>query len=428
MLPRARHDARHIGELQRAQHQDEFRRGIRALLMHPLMAATHEDFGAVRRQADRLREWFAREAGWRLHVQRDGARLYKRPARLDDASRGLPGFDQRRYILFCLVCAVLERSDPQITLHVLGERVVQWAAEPTLALRGYEFQLRSAMERRELVTVCKTLLDLGVLQRVVGDEESYVQGGGAAQSDALYDIQRRMLAGLLAAARGPSTWPAGEDPTDFDARVRSLVAEHIADTEQGRRDAIRHQLARRLLDDPVVYLEALDPESQAYFANQRGAMAARLSEATGLTSEQRAEGVALTDDAGTLTDVSMPAEGTEAHATLLLAEHLAARLRQGVVAPIARNDLEDFLRESVGRFGRYWRKSAREPGAEKELAQVALDRLEKLQLIMRHADFIQPMPAIARFALGETDVVTSRGREQDGHARGTGRSNDLFAA
>lgn len=425
---RQQQDSRRVGELQKLQHHDEFRRGIRALLMDPLMPATHEDFGAVRRQADRLREWFSREAGWRLHVQRDGARLYKRPADLRDATRGLSAYDRRRYVLFCLTCAVLERSDPQITLHVLGERVVQWAAEPTLQLRGYEFLLRSPAERRELVTVCRTLLSLGVLQRVVGDEESYVQAGQAGQSDALYDVQRRMLAGILAAVRGPSTWPAEEAPVTFEERMESLVAEHVADSDQGRRDAIRHQLARRLLDDPVVYLHSLSPEVQAYFTNQKGAMAMRLCEATGLAAEQRAEGLALTDDTGTLTDVIMPAEGTEAHATLLVAEHLADRLRKGDAREVPCAEVAAFLRGAVERFGKFWRKSAREPGAEEELAQIALERLERLQLVRSNEGAVEPLPAIARFALGDADVISTRGRDRDTATRGFDSSNDLFAA
>ena len=48
----------------------------------------------------------------------------------------------------------------------------------------------------------------------------------------------------------------------------------------------------------------------------------------GLVAEQRAEGLALVDEAGSLTDVAMPAEGTDAHVTLLVAEFLATVYRQ----------------------------------------------------------------------------------------------------
>ena len=146
--------------------------------MTPLMSPAHEDFTAVRHHAEALREWFAREAGWVLQVERDGARLFKRPADLTDSTRGLPGYDRRRYVLLCLACAVIERADPQITLRLLGERLLQLAGDPALASLGFTFTLGAQHERRELVAACRTLLELGVLQRVAGDEESFVHAGG----------------------------------------------------------------------------------------------------------------------------------------------------------------------------------------------------------------------------------------------------------
>jgi uncharacterized protein (TIGR02678 family) len=409
-------DSRSIGQQQRQFQREEFQGAVRALLMTPLMSPTHEDFVAVRRQADALRDWFAREAGWPLQIEREGARLNKRPADLASPTRGLPNYDRRRYVLLCLACAVLERADSQITLRVLGERLLALAAEPALVSLGFTFTLGAHHERRELVAACRTLLELGVLQRVAGDEEAFVHAGGD-QADALYDVQRRMLAGILAAVRGPSTWPPEDAPVTLDERLHALVDEHIPDSDEGHRTALRHQLARRLLDDPVVYIETLGSESRAYFANQRGAMAARLCDAAGLVAEQRVEGLALVDETGSLTDVAMPAEGTNAHATLLIAEFLAAGSRQRqtngadraqAFAGLTRDDVVNFLREAKNRYGRYWRKSAREPGAERELADIAIERLEKLQLIVRNADTVRPLPALARFALGEAEVRDSR--------------------
>lgn len=413
--PDSTRSSRNIGRQQRAFQREEFRAAVRALLMTPLMNPAHEDFPAVRRQADALREWFARETGWPLQIEREGARLTKRPADLESPMRGLPDYDRRRYVLLCLACAVLERADAQITLRLLGERLLQFAAEPALASLGFTFTLGTHHERRELVAVCRTLLALGVLQRVAGDEEAFVQAGGE-QADALYDVQRRALSGVMAAARGPSTWRPEEAPVTLDERLHALVDEHVADSEEGRRMALRHQLARRLLDDPVVYIDTLDPESRAYFVNQRGAMATRLCEGCGLIPEQRAEGLALVDDAGSLTDVAMPAEGTDAHATLLVAQHLAMRFRQSktdafdTVAPMTmrEHDIVDFLREAKNEYGRYWRKSARAAGSERELAEIAIVRLEKLQLVVRDAGQVQPLPALARFALGEADIRQAR--------------------
>jgi uncharacterized protein (TIGR02678 family) len=405
-------DSRSIGLRQAAHLRDECRAALRALLMKPLMTVADAEFAAVRRHADSLQEWFAREANWPLQVGRDYARLYKRPGDLLDATRGMPEYDRRRYVLLCLACAALERADPQITLRLLGDKLLMLAAEPGLTWRGFTFTLQSQHERRELVAVCRTLLEFGVLQRVTGDEEGYVHASlhSDGTQDALYDVQRRVLAGMLAAVRGPSTWPAGEAPIDFEDRLRSLVVEHVPDSEEGHRNAIRHTLSRRMLDDPVVYFDALNAEERSYFLNQRGPMAARLAEAAGLVPEQRLEGSALTDEDGTLTDIAMPAEGTEAHITLLVAEHLADQqqlIHEGS-SIISEQEVALFIAKIRSSHGNYWRKSAREPGSEHELAHNAVARLHKLQLVALSEHGLRPLPALARFAAGTLEIVAAK--------------------
>lgn len=399
-------DARQIARQQHHHREDERCQALRALLMTPLMTPTHEHFAAVRRHADELRAWFARETGWPLHIERDCARLFKRPADLSDASRGMQGYERRRYVLLCLACAVLERAEAQITLRLLGERLLALAADPALASRGFSFTLGAAHERRELVAVCRTLLALGVLLRVAGDEEGFVRDAtaGGEAADALYDVQRRVLASMLSAVRGPSTWPAAQEPVTLEERLASLVEEHVPDSEEGQRTAPRHHLARRLLDDPVVYLDTLEEAQRGYFANQRGPMASRLCEATGLAPEQRAEGLALVDEDGALTDVAMPGEGTEAHATLLVAEFLADRQRAGATEGCAMDEVAAFIAQARTRYGSYWRKSAREPGAEHELAKTAIERLAQLRLIDARGNDVHPLPALARFALDDAEL------------------------
>jgi uncharacterized protein (TIGR02678 family) len=417
----------HIG-LHQVQHlREELSAALRALLMTPLMTSAHAEFAAVRRHSENLREWFARETGWVLHVERDCARLFKRPADLLDSTRGFPDYDRRRYVLFCLACAVLERADPQITLRVLGDRLLTLATEPTLNALGFSFKLESHHERRELVAVCHHLLDLGILVRVAGEEEGFVHHAsetGEHLHDALYDVQRRVLAGVLAAVRGPSTWAADEAPSDIEQRLEALAGEHVPDSDEGRRSAMRRDLSRRLLDDPVVYADSLDASTRAYFLNQRGPMAARLSEAAGLVAEQRAEGLALADETGTLTDISMPAEGTEAHITLLVAELLSNKLQEGgePIDRLSESDIASFIDGARERYGRYWRRSAREPGTQRELAQIALERLRKLRLITLSPDGIRPLPAISRFAVGPAEVREAGGARK----AASGRKSDAY--
>jgi uncharacterized protein (TIGR02678 family) len=388
------------------QIEEERERALRALLMRPLLAGGSEELALVRRHAEHLREWFRRETGWVLRVERECARLYKRPATHDDPTRGQRGFEREHYVVFCLACAVLERSDSQITLRALGERLLDAANDAELAARNFKFTFDSARERRILVAVCRLLLELGVLTRVAGDEESFVTQVG----DALYDIHRRVLAALPVSARGASLIAATEgEAVSLEARLQTLIDEQVADSPDARRAASRHRIGRRLLDDPVIYNEELSDDERSYFATQRGPMAARLAEAAGLVSESRAEGVALVDPAAELSDELMPAVGTEAHATLLLAEYLAETSRTDPDRIHSVHELAAFVRTAIDRYGRYWRKDAREPGADRELAELAVARMRSLKLLKRvHGDGVQALPALLRFAIESPLIVSPK--------------------
>jgi uncharacterized protein (TIGR02678 family) len=379
------------------QQGEERERALRALLMRPLMAAGDPALELVRRHAEYLRDWFGRETGWVLQVERQCARLYKRSAALDDATRGLPDFDRDRYVLLCLACAVLERAEAQITLRSLGERLLEAAADPDLAACGFVFTLEGARERRSLVRVCRLLLELGVLLRVAGDEEGFVNQSG----DVLYDVHRRVLARLPAGARGASLIAMTQPDLDVHGRLAALVDEYVPDSPEGKRMALRHRLARRLLDDPVVYHDELTQEEREYLISQRGPLAYRLAQAAGLSAELRAEGLALVDADGELSDKHLPAEGTEAHATLLVAEHLARAARTQPQRIHSPHELAAYLRSAADRYGRYWRKDAREAGAEIELAAEAVNRLEALRLVQRLENGVQALPALHRYTIAE---------------------------
>lgn len=382
------------------QQEEERERALRALLMRPLIASRDPDLELVRRHAEYLRDWFGREAGWNLQVERQCARLYKRPAMFTDFTRGLPEFDRERYALLCLACAVLERAESQITLRALGERLLESAADPELASRGFTYTLASARERRALVAVCRLLLDLGVLARVAGDEEAYVNQSG----DVLYDVHRRVLARLPSGTAGASLIAATQPDLDFDGRLSALNDEYVPDSPESRRTALRFRLARRLLDDPVLYHDELTSEELEYLASQRGPMVYRLAQATGLTAELRAEGLALVDADGELSDKHLPAVGTEAHATLLVAEYLARAAKTDAAAIHSLHELAAFLRDAADRYGRHWRKDAREAGAEIELAREAVDRLVALRLVQHVESGVRPLPALHRYAISEAQT------------------------
>jgi uncharacterized protein (TIGR02678 family) len=383
------------------QQVEERRRALRALLRRPLLTRSGPDpaaFALVRRHAGWLREWLSANVGWSLQVDTGLARLRKLPGRLDDRTRPALAeparvpFSRRRYVLACLALAALERADAQVTLGWLAERVLALAADPSLADAGFSFALDSREERADLVVVARLLLGIRVLARVAGDELSFVNSSG----DALYDVNRRVLASLLVAQRGPSTVTA----TGLEGRLRGITEELVPDSDDGRNRAIRHMLARRLLDDPVLYYDELNDAERAYLSSQRGLLVRRLTEATGLVAEARAEGLALLDPTGEATDLTMPEEGTDGHATLLLAEHLAVLARERPGAPVPLSALEARLAELAAEHRAHWRKGTTDPGAVAALCRLAVDRLEALGLVRRD-DGVTPLPGLARFTYDE---------------------------
>ena len=269
---------------------EERQAAVRALLRYPLLTAVEPDpnaFKLVRRHARWLREWFAEAAGWSLRVDNGLARLQKRVPGSSDCTRpaaadrsGSP-FSRRRYALLCVGLAVLERADAQVTLGQVAERVIAMAAEPTLARTGLTFSIATRDERADLVAVVRLLQNMGVLSRVAGDEQAFVNS--APNSDVLYDVNRRAMAGMLVTPRGPSQIEA----PDFASRLGRLEADMVPDAAESRRQAVRHALVRRLLDDPVVYTEDLTPDQQAYLASQRPFLVRRICEATGWLAEVR---------------------------------------------------------------------------------------------------------------------------------------------
>ncbi len=393
---------------------DERRRAARALLMRPLLHPDHAAFPLVRRHADWLREWFGREAGWNLRVEADFARLSKEVGATDDGTRAArPGtrpndlpFSRRRYALLCLALAGLERGDNQVTLGRIGEVTVTGAAEPDLSRTGLQFELRNRDDRRDLVAVVRLLLHLGVLARVAGEEDAYVR----SEHDVLYDVNRRILSTLLVTRRGPSlVESAGVVPDGLQGRLDAVGVRFVPDTREARNRALRQTLTARLLDDPVVYVADLDPEEQSYLLNQRHAITARIQEATGLIPEIRAEGLAMVDPDAELSDEPIPAEGTEGHIALLLADHLAqAAAAHGCDRELTWLELQEQVRAWARDYGRYWKKAAREPGGEPALCRQAAQRLVALGLARIGPVGVTALPAVGRYALGEPRIRGAR--------------------
>lgn len=372
------------------------RAALRALLRTPLMTSGHPAFPLVRRHRDHLRDWFSQQAGWHLTVDADHARLRKTPAGEVDHTRpattvrtGHP-LSRRRYVLWCLALAALERADSQTTLGWLAERILALSADPGLADSEVTFTLRAHPERLDLVEVVRLLIRIGALNRVAGDEDAYLDATG----DGLYDVSRRVLASVLPGIRGPSTMAEVHPEQQLDA----LAEQPFVDSADARNRDARLRLTRRLLDDPVVYTEDLTDNERHYLAlpGQRHATARRVAEATGLVSELRAEGVAMLDPIGDATDLTMPVQGTQGHATLLLAEHLAT-LRSRGLGLVTRGRVHDLVEEWSA--ANPWSKESRREGGPARFGNIAIRHLEALGMVSVQGDTVIARPAVMRYAV-----------------------------
>src|SRR5262249_21649507 len=146
--------------------------------------------------------WLAKFPAWKLHIDKEVARLLKTPADLADDTRpaidAISGsaFSRRRYVLLCLALAALEKSGRQTTLGSIAEMIAEFvAADPELQNAGLVFDISNHDQRRDLVHAVRLLLDFGLMRRIDGDEQQFQNRTGA--SDALYEINRSMLAVML---------------------------------------------------------------------------------------------------------------------------------------------------------------------------------------------------------------------------------------
>ncbi len=379
---------------------EERRRAVRLLLRRPLVTEGRPDpdaFALVRRHEAELRRWFRDQLGYRLVVDHEQARLFKRraPGALPRPLRTRYGraFDRRRYSLLCLVLAALERSEVQTVLSVLAEEVKLLTAAtdgvPTL-------DLERSVERRCFVDAVRVLVELQVLRETDGDDSAFLRGG---ESDVLYDIDARRLARMLASPVPPSLASGPE----------ALAEETYPPTEDGKNLRIRHRLMRRLVEEPVLYFSDLTEDERAYLSWQRAYLIRGVEQWTGLSVEVRREGLAAIDAEGRLSDVAFPSTSTVAHAALLFADELAQSLRRGDGRDderrvVPRGELMGFAERIFGL--RRWAKAYREsPSGAVLLMDHALEYLASLRLVQRLPEGVLPLPAIARYRVATEGEV-----------------------
>ncbi|MET8867204.1 TIGR02678 family protein [Nonomuraea sp. NPDC004580] len=293
----------------------DYQRAVRLLLRHPLITPTYPDRNAlplIRRWAAQLRADLSEVLGYRLLTTADTARLLRAHDRLDATTPALTRtdrpFNRRRYAYLMLTLAALGRSGTQIALSELADAVAADAAR----IDGLGMDTERKPDRDAFVDAVAWLERRGALALADGSASAWVNDPDRAE--ALYDIDREIIGAIYR-------------PSRVLQHVGSVTA--LLDTDQNlmrgqattRRAAARK--ARRLvLEQPVVYYAEADESLHGQLRSP--SLIEDLERLTGLSVERRAEGVAIIDTSGRLSDVRFPGGGTIAQAALLLAARIAA--------------------------------------------------------------------------------------------------------
>ncbi|MFF3253826.1 TIGR02678 family protein [Actinacidiphila glaucinigra] len=305
----------------------DYQKAVRMVLRHPLITAAYPDTAAlpaVRRWAEQLRTDLMDTLGYRLVTTADTARLQRVQDGLDPTrpavTRAGRPFDRRRYAFLALAIAALGRHGTQVALGELAEAVAADAAR----IDGLGLDTARKADRDAFVDAVTWLTERGALGLADGSATAWA--GDPERAEALYDIDREILTAIHHPTR----------VLQHLTSVTALLGTGSALSLSSGRAAQRRDQARRarrlVLENPVAYYHDADPGLVGQL--RAPALTEDLERLTGLTVERRAEGVALVDTSGRLSDTRFPGGGTVAQAALLLGARIsAAAQRTGRHAP-----------------------------------------------------------------------------------------------
>jgi uncharacterized protein (TIGR02678 family) len=299
----------------------DYQKAVRLVLRHPLITTGYPDktaLATVRRWSGQLRTDLMEVLGHRLVTTADTARLQRAQDGLDATRPALTRvgrpFDRRRYAYLVLTLAALGRHGTQVALGELADAV----AADAVRIDGLGLDTARKPDRDAFVDAVTWLTERGAL--TLADGSATAWAGDPGRAEALYDIDRE----ILTAVHHPTR--VLQHLTSVTALLDSAGALGMsAGRAAQRRDQARR--ARRLvLENPVAYYA--DADSELLGQLRAPALAEDLERLTGLTVERRAEGVALIDTSGRLSDIRFPGGGTVAQAALLLAARISAAVQR----------------------------------------------------------------------------------------------------
>ncbi len=298
---------------------DEYQQAARQVLRHPLITASYPDRATlplVRKWASQLRVDLAETLGYTLVTGGDTVRLRRVQDTLDATrpayTRARKPFDRRRYAYLVLALSVLGRAGTQIALSELADAVAAEAGR----VDGLGMDTERKADRDAFVDAVAWLETRGALRMADGSAVDWVND--PEHAEALYDIDREITGAVYAPSR---VLQHLNSVTDLLGDAASAGPEQGINAERRRTGRRARRLA---LEQPVVYYADVDEGLRGQL--RAPALAEDLERLTGLPLERRAEGVALINTGGRLTDVTFPGTGTVAQAALLLCARIAGYL------------------------------------------------------------------------------------------------------
>ena len=313
---------------------------LRLLMVRPWLVGGRDDEAivAVKRNLAAIREAFGR-LGWVVVVERDLVRLRKSPPpRRADWAASAPSPLQASW--FFLLVAGAESVAPRCGLAQLVTAARAAAADAGLPVT------HDIVERRALVRALHMLETRGLVQRIEGDVDDFVEDEAVP---ILIAVHHTRLAHVIA------NYAPGDPVADPSRWLDDVEREP---------DAPR-RMRRRLIDDTIVHAADLDDAESDWLRRRvRGDDGAPLAAVFGLHVERRAEGAAFVvpEDAfryqHDLGDVPFPSPSTVQHAALLTCDRVRSagateghpgRPGEGWRA-LAEIGIIDFLAETAARL------------------------------------------------------------------------------
>lgn len=370
---------------------EERRECAQALLNRPWIFKGEDPamFQQIKKHYDWLRDWFQEHCGFPLLLTRSFVKLEKVPA-VAHRWMGFVDFSHPRdYGLFIYILWFLEEKGEheQFLLSELAEELREY-----LLTQRIELDWRNYYHRLSMARALRKLRDLSVLIALDGEENKWAQN---SEQNVLYECSPLIR---YVVRRFTKDVTACQEP-------EQLVDDRYPETEEGRRDQLRHRVYRRLVQEAVVLDREWNEAERHYVLTQRRSIMANLN-LIGFEAVRFREGLLVTYPEASGDLVLFPTPKGVTDLVLLFAADIRQRLlhpesplsvqTHGQV-PLSWAELEQILFELKEQHGVFWSKKHREMTSA-QLAQLISEHLLEWKLAVQDESGLLIEPVLGRWS------------------------------